>query len=65
MLYTLHCASDKYTAVGNVILVCNLQEGDASCTVEQVISLKPFQLRQLGPAEGKCSCSSMDSSAKE
>lgn len=51
VLYILHYSSEKYTAVGDVILVCYLQEGNASWTGEQVISLEPSQLRQLEPVE--------------
>jgi hypothetical protein len=53
VLYTLHHMGDRHLAVGNILLVCDLQEGDVSCTGENVVSLKPFKLKQLGPAEGK------------
>ena len=51
-LFTLHHMGDKGLAVGDAFVVCDAGGGTVDLISYEIISLKPFELKELAAAKG-------------
>ena len=53
-LFTIHHMGDKGLTTGDAIIVCDAGGGTVDLITYEVVNLKPFKLKEVVTADGKC-----------